>query len=76
MTSWSNHLLSESTLPGNFEHKAKYSKKIHVRSMPMWQMNGRLSCFNKLAPLALFMVTLIGLHFTASGKILLSNATF
>ena len=41
-----NHSPSESTLPGNFEHKAKYSKKIHVRSMPMWQMNGRLSCFN------------------------------
>jgi hypothetical protein len=44
--------------------------------MPMWQMNGRLSCFNKPAPLALFMVTLIGLLFTASGKIRLSNATF
>jgi hypothetical protein len=33
--------------------------------MPMWQMNGRLSCFNKPVPLALFMAILIGLHFTA-----------
>jgi len=31
----------------------------------MWQMNGRIRCFKKLAPLALFMVTPIGLHFTA-----------